>query len=288
MRKILDATGEVIVTESFLSTVPKLLSGFLQFHGFQLGDDLSELGIIIASGYGASQSTFDFLDSMIADDGACPSPTVFANSVHSSAASNLSILLGIRGPCVTVSQFGLSPVSGLLTAREWLRSGRVKAVLFGAVDELCPVLAYSYDCFFPEQCMGPIRPLDLACQTAVPGEGAAFLVLGAEGGDQGHGWLTGVGWETLAPGLVPSGMLCVVGAEGHACCAAPYTRLLNDVDGKVATYSRARGSLPSGQAFDIIAATLDAKLVGFREACSVTCDASGTCGVCTWRASAGT
>ena len=31
-----------------------------------------DIGLIIASGYGASKSTFDFLDSMIDDDGSCP------------------------------------------------------------------------------------------------------------------------------------------------------------------------------------------------------------------------
>ncbi|MCK5803320.1 MAG: beta-ketoacyl synthase chain length factor [Lentisphaeria bacterium] len=256
----------------------------LEDAGLSTPEDREGIGIVIASGYGASKSTFDFLDSMIEEDGTCPSPTVFANSVHCSAASNLSILLGIRGPCLTVSQFELSPVSGLLSAREWLRTGRVKAVLFGAVDELCAVLGYSYDRFFHGSSDGPMRPLDLECQTAVPGEGAAFMVLASEGGDAGHGWLDGIAWENCGPTLVPGGMHCVLGAEGHACHAPHYRAVLGGVDSGVSAYSPAFGSFPSGQVFDILAATLDAEHEGFETACCVKSDSEGNCGVVKWRA----
>ena len=137
----------------------------------------NDLGVVIASGYGASKSTFDFLDTMIDDDGRCPSPTQFSNSVHSSAASHLSIVLQVGGPCLTVSQFEMSPISALLTARQWLLEERVNAVLFGAVDEYCPVLGYCYERFYQDKAQGPLQPDQWSKQTAVMGEGAAFLLL---------------------------------------------------------------------------------------------------------------
>ncbi|MFN2342059.1 MAG: beta-ketoacyl synthase N-terminal-like domain-containing protein, partial [Desulfonatronovibrio sp.] len=99
-------------------------------------------GLIIVSGYGASATTFSFLDSVIKDGDACASPTHFSNSVHNSAAAHISILLKITGPSLTISQFQTSVASGLLTARQWLDQGRVDEVLFGAVDEYCPVRGY--------------------------------------------------------------------------------------------------------------------------------------------------
>jgi 3-oxoacyl-[acyl-carrier-protein] synthase II len=105
-------------------------------------------GLIVCSGYGAAQSTFSFLDSVINDGDACASPTLFSNSVHNSAAGHISILLKMEGPCLTVSQFGMSVHSALLIARQWLHEGRADQVLFGAVDEYCNVLGYCRRRFF--------------------------------------------------------------------------------------------------------------------------------------------
>jgi 3-oxoacyl-[acyl-carrier-protein] synthase II len=120
-----------------------LLGGYLALQDAgRLEADRSRLGVVIATGYGAMQTTFAFLDSFIDGGDACSSPTHFSNSVHNAAAANLSILLGATGPSLTVSQFELSVHSALLTARQWLAEGRVDAVLLGGVDELGAVLGY--------------------------------------------------------------------------------------------------------------------------------------------------
>ena len=46
------------------------------------GIDPKGLGIVVASGYGATQTTFAFLDSFIVGNDAYPSPTHFSGSVH--------------------------------------------------------------------------------------------------------------------------------------------------------------------------------------------------------------
>ncbi len=239
-----------------------------------------DMGLVIASGYGASKSTFDFLDSMIEGEGQFPSPTLFSNSVNSSAASHASIVLELGGPCLTVSQFEMSPVSALLTVQQWLLEDRVQAVLFGAVDELCPVLAYSYDRFFGADAAGPIEPFAWDKQTAVMGEGAAFLLLQrSREGEQVQGWIDRIAWTQGRPVTLPPQRSLVLGADGHVCCT-PYYRRWSETAGPRVAYTPWYGSLPGGQAFDIAIAALAAEQgLGAKQVCSIKYDAHGNCGV---------
>jgi 3-oxoacyl-[acyl-carrier-protein] synthase II len=240
----------------------------------------NDIGLVLASGYGASKSTFDFLDSMIDGEGQYPSPTLFSNSVHSSAASHVSIVLELGGPCLTVSQFEMSPISALLTARDWLLEGRVEAVLFGAVDEICPVLGYCYDQFFGVRACGPIEPFAWDKQTAVMGEGAAFLLLKRGGG--GHpryGYISDLAWTQSRAFIPPVDHLLVLGADGHTCYAHDYRRLA-ELAARSTAHTPLYGSLPGGQAFDVAIAALATELESEqRTICSVKCDAQGNCGV---------
>ena len=256
----------------------------LQDAGWEAPLNCDDVGLIVASGYGASKSTFDFLDSMLDDDGRCPSPTLFSNSVASSAASHLSIVLQSSGPSLTVSQFEMSPLSALLTASTWLAEGRVKAVLFGAVDELCPVLSYSYERFFGEQTSGPIEPFQWDQQTAVMGEGAAFLLLTrAEEADSGYGCIDQLLWTRSKRWAAPHEAALVVGADGHRCYADAYRRLAEDHPKRIA-YSPLYGSLPGGQAFDVAIAALAAQAgEELDRIWSVKCDAEGNCGAISCR-----
>ena len=139
--------------------------------------DKHSTGLIVCSGYGSAKTTFSFLDSIIDYGDACASPTLFSNSVHNAAAGHISILLGLEGPCSTVSQFEMSVPSGLLSAIQWLKEERVKQVLFGAVDETCDVLKYCYRRYFGEDRDSPMTPLTADKQSAIPGEGAVFFLL---------------------------------------------------------------------------------------------------------------
>lgn len=248
--------------------------------GWAIPSRRDDIGLVIASGYGASQSTFDFLDSMIDGEGQFPSPTLFSNSVHSSAASYLSIALNLGGPCLTVSQFEMSTVSALLTARQWLMEGQVEAVLFGAVDEICPVLGYCYDRFFGTPACGPIEPFAWDRQTAVMGEGAAFLLLTRAREDgTAYGHIHRLAWTRSQHVTMPGDSLLLLGADGHTCCAADYRRLSETAGARMA-YTPVYGSLPGGQAFDVaIAAVAAEQDSGRHRVCSVKFDANGNCGV---------
>ena len=104
-------------------------------------EHLGRTGIILTSGYGPIQRTFDFLDSLLEYGPELASPTAFSLSVHNIPAATLAIKLGVGHACSTVCQWEGAVTQGLITARSWLREGRVDRVLLGAVDERTPMLA---------------------------------------------------------------------------------------------------------------------------------------------------
>lgn len=127
-------------------------------------------GVIVATGYGALESTFSFLDSYIERGDKLALPTHFSNSVHNAAAAHISICYGISGPTLTVSQFDLSFISALITAGTWLETDKVDAVLVGAVDEWCELTGYCMQRFSEHSDTSP-RSF---------GEGAVFFLVTRE------------------------------------------------------------------------------------------------------------
>lgn len=131
------------------------------------------LGVVVATGYGALKTTFSFLDSYIENGDNLAFPIYFSNSVHNSAAAYISLLYGITGPTLTVSQFEMSFYSALITASVWLKEGLTDAVLLGCSDEFCDVMGYCIDSFKD----GNDKKSNSQYQA---GEGAAFFLLTSE------------------------------------------------------------------------------------------------------------
>jgi 3-oxoacyl-[acyl-carrier-protein] synthase II len=237
-----------------------LLGAFLAMEDAGLPSlDGQTTGLVVCSGYGASRTTFSFLDSVINDGDVCASPTLFSNSVHNSAAGHISILLKLGGPCMTVSQFGLSVHSALLSACMWLDEGRVDQVLFGAVDEYCDVLGYCFQRFFGKNESIIMKPLTTGLQSAIPGEGAAFFVLSKSETDSlKYGSIVDVR-TGRSPGaeltLSSECDLLILGADGHKNCDKFYKDVI-PAGMEAACYSPLYGSLPTGPAFDLAIAAL--------------------------------
>jgi 3-oxoacyl-[acyl-carrier-protein] synthase II len=235
-----------------------LLGSFLALEDAGLPEaDRSRLGLIVASGYGATGITFAFLDSFIRDGDICASPTHFANSVHNSAAANISILLGATGPCLTVSQFHMSVPSALSTARLWLAEGRVDRVLFGAIDELSDLICYVWRRQRGNAKADCMSPLSTGRETAVPGEGAAFLLLSGRE-EERDGYCTLEDAVTGSrPGddlLSPAPGLMILGADGRMESGKRYAGMA--ANARIACYTPLYGSMPAGPAFDLAAAAL--------------------------------
>ena len=239
-----------------------LLGAYLALQDAGMADiDLKSLGIVVASGYGASNTTFSFLDSFTVGNDAYSSPTYFSNSVHNAAAAHVSILLGATGPCLTVSQFEMSVPSALITAIHWLREERVEKVLFGAVDEYCNILGYCWHRFFGVNEGTLIEPFLFDQQTSIPGEGAAFFLLSRKG-DSGknYGSITGVdtgyGNRTIPP--CPDRTFFILGADGHRDCGQHYGKSITS-EMRLSSYSTLYGGFPANMAFDMAAACVSMK-----------------------------
>ncbi|MEJ2201044.1 MAG: beta-ketoacyl synthase N-terminal-like domain-containing protein [Desulfuromonadaceae bacterium] len=238
-----------------------LLGAFLALEDAgMLGMERSRLGLVIASGYGAMRTTFTFLDSVFSGGDALASPTPFSNSVHNAAAAHVSMLLRAIGPSLTVSQFEMSVPSALLSAALWLVEERVDAVLFGGVDECGELLHYCWQRFFPAAGEARMQPLDFQRQSAVAGEGAAFMVLTRAADTirpyarirqvaQGNG-------AGVQPPL-PQDAVLFLGADGHHRCGAAYGGL--PAAAALAAYAPLYGSLPVGPAFDLTLAALSCR-----------------------------
>jgi 3-oxoacyl-[acyl-carrier-protein] synthase II len=235
-----------------------LLGAYLALEdGGLLGTDLSRLGVIVASGYGATATTFAFLDSIIGDGDICASPTHFANSVHNAAAANISIMLGAKGPSLTVSQFDMSAPSALLSARQWLAEGRVDAVLFGAIDELSDLIGYLWHRQrSPQRAGGGISPLT-GGESSIIGEGAAFLLLTREDAGRAYCTIDAVDMGSLYGGALslPEDALLLLGADGRSELGARYRETV-PAQAPVGCYAPLYGSMPAAAAFDLAAAAL--------------------------------
>ena len=134
-------------------------------------------GLIVASAYGASATTFSFLDSVIEDGDALASPTLFSNSVHNAAAAHIAKHLKITGPNLSLTQGHLSVPMALLTAAHWLAEGRVDTVLCGAVDEYCDVLGYCWQGYLNRKRSTTRGNDDSDPKPCGPGEGSLFFWL---------------------------------------------------------------------------------------------------------------
>lgn len=224
----------------------------------------SDLGVVIATGYGVTPTNFAFLDSFLEGGDPLSSPTLFSHSVHNAGAGNISIALGCAGPNLTVSQFEMSVFSALLTAARWIAEGRVDRILFGALDVYCQAQGYSRRRFFGPEGDEPLRPLALDRHTAVPGEGAAFFLLAPDPERSApYGAITGILQKAARDGEVtlPNRAVCFLGADGHRECGASYLKHL-PAGREVAAYAPLYGSLPVGPALALAVAALC-----FREGC---------------------
>ena len=215
------------------------------------------MGVALSTGYGPSGTTLAFLDSFIDGGDPCSSPTSFSSSVHNAPAANLSTLLGVTGPNLSVSQFEVSASSALLTATLWLEEGRVDRVLVGGVDECGDVLEYCWRRTFGEPDGTRCQPLDTGRQTARPGEGCAFLLLERAAGQPGAVFIESVrmGRAATAAPVVPADRLLVLGADGHRRCGGAYARLVPP-GSAVTSFGHLWGSFPTATAFDAAAAAV--------------------------------
>ncbi|WP_203544610.1 beta-ketoacyl synthase chain length factor [Desulfovibrio sp. JC022] len=161
--------------------------------------DLPEdMGVVISTGYGPSQTIFEFLDSIIDHGAGCASPLAFSHSVHNIPAATMSVFLNNPKPYTTLCQLHGPLLAGLQTAGCWLAEGRVKKVLLGLVDEKTPLLE--------DNTRRLLENKGLAGEQIPVGEGACFFLLGSaeEANATRYGTLE---FETFSPQQLPKAQL---------------------------------------------------------------------------------
>ncbi len=216
-------------------------------------DRRGRLGIIVATGHGATGNNYAFQYPFEDREEICGSPTRFSNSVHNAAAAYISIALKEMGPNHSITHEDLSFPSALLTAVTWLRQRRVDAVLVGGVDELSHAYAYAWHADRQAragQSDGQTVPL--------AGEGACFFVLkAADTAPPEYGTITDVRVGRHGGGtplrLTPD--YCIVGTGGVAATRADYGPWI-DAGVRTLCYSSVYGDLPVDSAFDTAIAAL--------------------------------
>lgn len=234
-----------------------LLGGYLALEDAGLAvEECGRIGVIVASGYGAANTTFNFLESILDDGDCCASPTNFSNSVHNVAAAYLSMQLQALGPNLTISQFDMSMSSALYNAACWLEQGRVDTVLVGGVDEHSSLLNYCYQRNFSDvEPSDKITPFEYDQQSAVIAEGSVFLVLSRQPQQAKYGFIDALDAGVIGqiPPTIDSDRL-LVGADGQRVYGALYAHL--STSQTLLNCSPCYGSLPVGQGFDLAAAAL--------------------------------
>ncbi len=136
----------------------------------------ARVGLVLgtsASTIGASEQAY----AAPAEDGGFPAPlrSERLNTLHALALF-VQQVIGLQGPCVTVSTACSSSAKALAQAERWLRLGLADAVVVGGVDALSGSLLFGF------HALGllsrePCRPFDAARDGISVGEAAAFALL---------------------------------------------------------------------------------------------------------------
>lgn len=106
--------------------------------------DQQKVGVICATAYGASKSSYAFKDSINSKADQFASPLHFSKSVSNSAIANFMLNMKLHGPNLTICQPNNPLESALTVASLWLNQRYCDIVIVVALDELSDPLAYSY------------------------------------------------------------------------------------------------------------------------------------------------
>jgi 3-oxoacyl-[acyl-carrier-protein] synthase II len=259
-----DVSGFLADTTSLADFVPRkalrridhfarlaLLGTYLALEDAGLDENRrGRMGIVVATGYGSTCDTFDFLNTTLDEDDPCSSPIRFANSVHSAAAAHIAAFLGEHGPTITINQYDMSVPLAFQTACQWLEEDRVDSVLVGGADEFSRAMGFYTQHLQAGRKSGP--PPDDAVKQSPVGEGSAFFVLekdSYEPSSYAHVSSAGVTAVNGSPDAAPPGALMIVNPDSLR-TASPRGNT------ECASFAHLYGSLPVGMAFDIAMAAI--------------------------------
>lgn len=150
--------------------------------------DGERICVAMGTGLGAASATAAFVEPVVADDNAAPSPQKFTNAVHNALASSVAMEIAARGLNSTVTHREISFESALWHGTQEIVTGNSDYAIVGGADELTPYLlsAGARWGWWDENTL-PLRPLSANLtrrQRAMPGEGAVVFCLTRSRGDR--------------------------------------------------------------------------------------------------------
>ena len=133
--------------------------------------EIAETAIIAATGFGAHNTTFKFLDDILEFGQEAPSPTLFSNSVHNAPSFYITNFLKLKGLSITFTGLQKPFVPAFNYSEYLIKSGQYKHVLLVTGDEISePMLEMSKLWHNSKQLPDPVW-----------GEGAAAFLLTKNG-----------------------------------------------------------------------------------------------------------
>ena len=143
--------------------------------------DRDRICVAMGTGLGSAAATAAFLEPVIIDDNAVPSPQKFTNAVHNALASQVALEMCARGLNSTITHREISFESALWHGTQELATGNADTAIVGGADELTPyLLSAGARWGWWNEDTPSVRPLSNNLsrrQRAVPGEGAVVCCL---------------------------------------------------------------------------------------------------------------
>lgn len=166
--------------------------------------DAERVGLSFGSGLGCLLSDAEFYAKVVEQGAAAASPRVFAYTVSSAAAGEVSIALGIHGPNVT-SHMGLAAGLGAIGyGYDLIQMGKADVVLAGGADANGPALVEALRDMRLLKDAEASHPFRDAVPGVWPSEGAAVAVLEREDRAHARQARTRARIEGYAAGFEPS------------------------------------------------------------------------------------
>jgi 3-oxoacyl-[acyl-carrier-protein] synthase II len=138
------------------------------------------IGLVLGTMTAGTDPLAAYLGTIFADGPEAASPMIFPFTVPNAPASQSSILLGLKGPNLTVCQMEASGLGAIATGVTLIRSGAADAVLAGGVDEYPEAIDGAWSGLRITARGDPTSfngPFDARRRGFAPGEGAYLVVL---------------------------------------------------------------------------------------------------------------
>lgn len=140
------------------------------------------LGLSFGTGLGCLLTDVEFYEKVVEQGPRAASPRLFAYTVSSAAAGEVSISLGITGPNVTQHAGIAAGLAAVGYGFDWIATGRADVVLAGGGDASGPALVEALRDMLLLKSEAEAHPFADLVAGIVPQEGAAVMVLESTAG----------------------------------------------------------------------------------------------------------